>query len=82
MLSGKDAAMPKSPSGKKRPSDVASNAVHVMRMLTGDAPREPDDRNPAAVALGSLGGNARAASLSKRDRATIATKAAKARWAK
>ena len=36
MLSGKDVVMPKSPSGKKRPADVASNAVHVMRLATGD----------------------------------------------
>ncbi len=43
------------------------------------------DKNPAAVALGRLGGlkggKARAAKLSKADRKAIAQKAAKARWA-
>lgn len=43
-------------------------------------------KNPAAVALGRLGGlkggRARAASLSKFERKQIARKAAKARWAK
>jgi hypothetical protein len=72
--------MPKSPSGKKRPADTVSNAVHVMRMLTGEIDREPDERNPAAVALGALGGKARAESLGKTRRSQIAKKAAKARW--
>jgi hypothetical protein len=42
------------------------------------------DKNPAAVALGRLGGlkggKARAASLTKKERSDIAKKAAKARW--
>jgi len=46
---------------------------------------EPD-KNPAAVALGRMGGlkggNARAAKLSPRKRKAIAKKAAKARWGK
>ena len=29
--------MPKSPTGRNRPADVIGNAVHVMRVLTGDA---------------------------------------------
>jgi hypothetical protein len=41
-------------------------------------------KNPAAVSLGRLGGlkggNARAESLSPRQRSAIARKAAKARW--
>lgn len=44
------------------------------------------EKNPAAVALGRLGGlkggKARAASLSKKDRSEIAKKAAAARWKK
>ena len=44
------------------------------------------DKNPAAVALGRLGGRkggpARAAKLSPATRVQIAKKAAKARWAK
>ena len=43
-------------------------------------------KNPAAVALGALGGkkggHARAASLSAKRRKEIAQKAAKARWSK
>jgi hypothetical protein len=43
-------------------------------------------KNPAAVALGRLGGKkgglARAAKLSKEQRSEIAKKAARARWAK
>jgi hypothetical protein len=29
--------MPKGPEGQKRPADVVSNTVHVMRVLTGEA---------------------------------------------
>ncbi len=39
-------------------------------------------KNPAAVEMGKLGGNARAKSLSPARRAEIASKAGKARWAK
>ena len=35
MLTAKD--MPKGPKGQKRPADVIGNAVHVMRVLTGEA---------------------------------------------
>lgn len=28
--------MPKGPRGEKRPADVIGNAVHVMRIATGD----------------------------------------------
>lgn len=48
--------------------------------------RTTKEKNPAAVALGRLGGlkggKARAASLSKAKRAAIARKAAAARWAR
>lgn len=79
MLSGKMTTKPKQ---TKRPADVVSNAVHVMRVLTGeadDAPRVPE-KNAAAVALGSMGGKARAASLTKTKREEIARKAAAKRW--
>jgi hypothetical protein len=75
--------MPKSPSGKPRPADVASNAVHVMRIATGEIAETVvagDGKNPAAVALGRMGGKARAESLSKKRRAEIAKRAAKKRW--
>ncbi len=50
------------------------------------APKDDSGKNPAAVALGRLGGlkggAARAASLSARKRSQIAAKAAAARWGK
>lgn len=49
-------------------------------------PDEDTGKNPAAVALGKLGGRkgglARAANLSPKKRSQIARKAAKARWGK
>jgi hypothetical protein len=76
--------MPRGPKGEKRPRDVIGNAVHVMRIATGeiteDVPPPESDKDPAAVALGKKGGQARAAGLSKRRRAEIARKAAKTRW--
>jgi hypothetical protein len=36
--------MPKGPQGQKRPADAIGNAVHVMRIATGqfeEAPKEP-----------------------------------------
>ena len=75
---------------KKRPRDVNQIAYQVMLESTGQAPRfEPPaerPKNPAAVALGRLGGlkggAARAAKLSRRKRSQISSKAAKARWSK
>ena len=60
-------------------------AVKVMRIATGeetedyDTP-ESEGKDPAAVALGRKGGEARAAALGKRKRIEIAIKAAKSRW--
>ncbi len=73
--------MPKGPKGQKRPADVIGNAVRVMRIATGEE-REDAPVKSAAATLGSLGGKARAASLSKSKRAEIAKKAAKSRWSK
>jgi hypothetical protein len=65
---------------------VIGNAVHVMRIATGqiteDLPSEDEGKNAAAVALGRMGGQARAAGLSKRRRKEIAKKAAQSRWGK
>ncbi len=74
--------MPKGPKGQKRPTDVVGNAVHVMRVLTGDADDEaPDDgKNKAAQEMGRKGGAARAASMTPERRAEIACKAAEKRW--
>jgi len=74
--------MPRGPKGEKRPADVIGNAVHVMRIATGEIKETTteDGKNAAAVALGRMGGKARAAGMSARKRKEIAKKAAKARW--
>lgn len=77
--------MPKRSS--KRPRDPNQLAKLIIDMATGEAPpdaKADDGKNPAAVALGRLGGlkggKARAEKLSKAKRAAIARKAARARW--
>ena len=74
--------MPKGFKGEKRPADVIGNAVHVMRIANGEIEdRVTDDgKNAAAVALGRLGGKARAAALSAKRRKDIARRAAQSRW--
>ena len=57
----------------------------VARIATGeikDVPVTPESegKNPAAAALGRIGGHARAKGLSARKRREIAKKAAKSRW--
>jgi hypothetical protein len=52
--------MPRGPKGEKRPADVIGNAVHVMRIATGEIDETAtteDGKNAAAVALGRMGGN-------------------------
>lgn len=72
---------------KKKSSDVNVLASQIV----AEAAQEPTDKNlpqknPAAVALGRLGGlkggKARAEKLSLKRRKEIAQSAAKARWAK
>ncbi|MBI1391217.1 MAG: RNA-binding protein [Alphaproteobacteria bacterium] len=75
--------MPKGPKGQKRPADVVSNAVKVMKIATGEEEEEfdPDDgKDKAAQAMGRKGGKARAESLSAKKRSEIAKKAAAKRW--
>jgi hypothetical protein len=76
--------VPKGPQGQKRPADVVGNAVHVMRIATGEVEDTTDLKDPAAVARGKAGGakggSARAAALSQSEKRAIAEKAAKARW--
>jgi hypothetical protein len=76
---------------KQRPRDPNALAFQIMLESTGQAPKyDPQDaeraKNPAAVALGRLGGlkggKARAAALPKRKRVAIAAAAAKARWSR
>lgn len=74
-------------SRKKRPRDPIQLAKLVGDIATGQIEdREQDSRNPAAVALGKLGGakggKARAAKLTPEQRQEIAQKAAKGRWSK
>ena len=78
--------MPKRSSSKKR-SDINERAANVVAAATGQSRRakKPTKRkNPAAVALGRLGGpkggRARAESLTPEQRSEIAKKAAAARW--
>jgi len=76
--------MPKR-SSKGRDSNVA--AFNIVAAATGEQPAQADDgKNPAAVALGRLGGlkggKARATALSAKRRKEIATNAAEKRWGK
>ena len=74
----------------KRPRDPNQLAHQVFLESIGELPKtEPPAvpaKNPAAVALGRLGGlkggAARAAALGPKKRSQIAAKAAKARWSK
>ena len=88
-----DSTVPKRSSKPKRPNDTNQLARSIVDIATGDAPHdeaepeataEDEGKNPAAVALGRLGGlkggKARAKALTKKQRAAIAKKAAKARW--
>ena len=75
-------------SSKQGKMDLNKLAADIVNQATNETPDEavPDNKNPAAVALGRLGGlkggKARAAKLSKTERSKIAKKAAKARWQK
>jgi hypothetical protein len=75
--------MPKGPRGERRPADVIGNAVHVMRIATGeveDVKATPDPAREHMRRGGLKGGKARAEKLTKERRAAIAKKAARARW--
>lgn len=69
----------------KRPRDINQLAKSVVDSVTADDEKAAESRkNPAAVALGRLGGKqggrARADKLSPERRAEIARTAASARW--
>ena len=89
--------MPKRSSKKSKPADISQLARAIVEEATGeslahyalpkDPPQEsPRKKNPAAVALGKLGGKkggaARAKKLTPEQRKTIAQKAARTRWNK
>jgi hypothetical protein len=76
--------MPKRSSKQKSP-DINEIAHRVVAEATGgNAVPQPTKKNPAAVALGRLGGakggRSRADSLTAERRKEIAAKAAEARW--
>lgn len=76
---------------RKRPRDANLLAKAIVDIATGEVEdREPtpeeEGKNPAAVALGRLGGKkggtARAKKLTPEQRSDIAARAARARWGK
>jgi hypothetical protein len=74
--------MPRGPKGEKRPADAIGNAIMIAKIATGEIEdiATEDGKNAAAVALGRMGGKARAAGMTAKKRAEIAKKAAKSRW--
>lgn len=83
--------MPKRSSKRKRPRDVSQLAKSIVDDATSEVEPEPelpadDGKNPAAVALGRLGGlkggRARAKKLTKKQQSEIARKAAAVQWRK
>lgn len=74
--------MPRGPKGEKRPADAIGNAVMIAKIATGEIEdiTTEDGKNAAAVALGRMGGKARAEGMSAKRRKEIARKAAEARW--
>lgn len=75
---------------QKRPTDPNQLAKMIVDQATGQEPTEEQppvpEKNPAAVALGRLGGKkggpARAKKLTADERIEIAKKAANSRWKK
>jgi hypothetical protein len=73
--------MPRGPKGEKRPADVIGNAVHVMRIATGEI-EEAVGKAPNRAKGGRKGAKVRARALSAQERSEIARAAAAARWNK
>jgi hypothetical protein len=77
--------MPKR-SRKTKSRDINVLASRIVEEATGEAPPKPENgtKNPAAVALGRLGGlkggKVRASKLTPERRKEIAKRAAEARW--
>lgn len=73
--------MPKGPQGQKRPADAIGRAIMVAKIATGEiedtTAAPPTDHHSRG---GKIGGAARAAKLTREQRAEIAKKAAAARW--
>lgn len=70
----------------KRPKDPNQRAKLIVDIATGEVSDPVPEKNPAAVALGKLGGakggKARAKALTAKERSEIAKKGAAARWKK
>ena len=58
--------MPRGPKGERRPADVTGNAVHVMRIATGEIEESffADDGKNKAAQNSAVGGKARASGMS------------------
>jgi hypothetical protein len=73
---------------KRSSKDINETTFSIVQQATGQTPNRNSNpaKNPAAVALGKLGGlkggKARAISLSPQRRSEIAQNAAKKRWDK
>jgi len=78
--------MPKRSSKKQTPKDTNELAAFIVEQATAEPEIPPKEKNPHAVALGRLGGlkggKARFAKLTPEERKEIASKAARAMWAK
>ena len=79
--------MPRRSSISSDPNVIAHQGMKsLLNKLDPDSVEKPKEKNPAAVALGKLGGHkggkSRALKLSAARRKQIAKKAAKARWEK
>jgi hypothetical protein len=76
------------PNRSSKKKDINETAFSIMQQATGQVESTPEKstKNPAAVALGRLGGlkggKARAAKLTPKKRRLIAKNAATKRWAK
>ena len=69
--------MPRGPNGEKRPANTIANAVHIMRIATGQIEEEPPSEGQRHGGL--KGGAARAEALSPERRREIAKMGGEAR---
>lgn len=78
--------MPKRSSNPDENQIAYQGMQSILEKIDPDSVSKPKEKNPAAVALGKLGGvkggKARAEKLSSDRRKAISKKAARARWSK
>ena len=70
------------PAKRREPDEEDRGLEPDFKPLTADEARQWREKNPAAVALGSLGGRARASALSSEQRIAQSENAANSRWDK